>query len=449
MTLTLLLRYPAPKHPNLPATFVSDAIYLRNHLDLSGGAYIISKYSNRTPASVMLSPPLPPLTSPSRRKIRSSDSPARRAMSPIAVQTTRIIPSSSGLDRLVNDLAKGVVGRGKGWGLGKPIERFMEELQQNKPFENDTDRAPSPEAVRDIRKKKKAEMKERNEILQEALEKSYMELQEAVGERPELRDALHRIQLVQVCLHDPGIRVDRSFFKDVAPPPTLGGQYTGDGRGGEVAVEIQNLAPTATAVELLIPPTTAPPPPPQELKIPSLLQVFPQSPSHFSPLPQSPLPLPSLPPPQASPSITSPFTLTLNPRLQSPLLPPFPSLPTPSPPTKREKRAPIKPTTTTTTISSSHQPPHQRNSSFPTTTLTSTPESAYTHKARSSLAQSGFAWMLGEDPLEVRNKEAFGGGGGGGGLFGEDEGDERVGVREQKERRGSSTRARAVLFGVE
>ncbi|KAF8418799.1 rab-GTPase-TBC domain-containing protein [Tirmania nivea] len=399
MTLTLLLRYPAPEHPNLPATFVSDAIYLRNHLDLSGGAYIISKYSHRTPAPVpILSPPRSPPTSPSRRGIRFSDSPRHRAMSPIAGQTARMIPSSAGLDRLVNDLAKGVVGRGKGWGLSKPIERLMEELQRNKPFEGDTDRTPGPETLRDIRKKKKAEMKERNEVLQEALEKSYMELQEAVGERPELRNALHRIQLVQVCLHDPGIRVDRSFFNDLAPSPTP-------------------------------------------------LEVLPQGPSRFPLQPQLPPPLPPLPSPLTTSSVPSPSTPVLNPWPQSPLL----SSP-PLPPSNREENTLITPTPTTTT--SSHQPPHERNSSFPTTTFTSIPESAYAHKARSNLAQSGFAWMLGEDPLEVRNKEAFNGdwglfGNGGvgsrskGGLFGGDEVD--VGERGRRD----SRRARAMLFGEE
>ncbi|KAF8458399.1 rab-GTPase-TBC domain-containing protein [Terfezia claveryi] len=461
MTLTLLLRYPAPKHPNLPATFVSDAIYLRNHLDLSGGAYIISKYSNRTPASVpMLSPPQSPPTSPSRRGFRPSDSPVRRTMSPIAGQTARTIPSSSGLDRLVNDLAKGVVGRSKGWGLGKPIERLMEELQWNKPFENVADRAPSPETVGDIRRKKKAEMKERNEILQEALEKSYMELQVAVGERPELRNALHRIQLVQVCLHDSGIRVDRSLFKDVAPPPTSGEQHAGDGRNREEAVEIQDLAPMAATVEPPLPPA------PQEPKIPitpSPLQVFSQSSSYFPPLPQSPLPLPPLSPPRTMPSSSSPFSPTLNPQPQSPLLPPHISSPPPPPPLKREKRTLITPTPTTTTTISSHQLSNQGNLSFPTTTLTGTPESVYTHKARSGLAQSGFAWILGEkeDQFEVRDKEAFGGVGGlfgdgsgggvsprsGGGLFGGDEGDGEVGPRGQNKRR--DRRARAMLFGEE
>ncbi|RPB24156.1 hypothetical protein L211DRAFT_211736 [Terfezia boudieri ATCC MYA-4762] len=163
------------------------------------------------------------------------------------------------------------------------------------------------------------------------------------------------------------------------------------------------------------------------------------------------------------PSSSSPFSPTLNPQPQSPLLPPpISPLPPPPPPLKREKRTLIIPTPTTATTIPSHQLPNQRNLSFPTTTLTGKPESVYTHKARSSLAQSGFAWMFGEDQLEVRDKDAFGGGGGlfgdgsgggvgprsGGGLFSGDEGDEEVGPRGRKDRRDSS-KARAMLFGEE
>ncbi|OAQ99929.1 hypothetical protein LLEC1_03736, partial [Akanthomyces lecanii] len=49
--LQLLLKYPAPDPQHGPHTFVEDAIYLRSHPDFPGGSSIISKYTDRSPAT--------------------------------------------------------------------------------------------------------------------------------------------------------------------------------------------------------------------------------------------------------------------------------------------------------------------------------------------------------------------------------------------------------------
>ena len=43
VALQLLLKYPAPEAPHGPHTFVDDAVYLKDHLNFSGGTNLILK----------------------------------------------------------------------------------------------------------------------------------------------------------------------------------------------------------------------------------------------------------------------------------------------------------------------------------------------------------------------------------------------------------------------
>ncbi len=53
VALQPLLKYPAPQAPYGPNTLVDDAVFLRDHLDTAGGANLILKYTGRQPARVL------------------------------------------------------------------------------------------------------------------------------------------------------------------------------------------------------------------------------------------------------------------------------------------------------------------------------------------------------------------------------------------------------------
>ena len=417
--LTLLLRYPTPKPPHISAGFVSDAIYLREHLDPIGGAYIISKYSKRAPS--FASPRSSP-TSPSRG-IREAGS-RIRAVSPLSAPV-KYIQAQGGLDRLVSDVTKGVLDTGERWGVNKAVREVMGEVKRNvEGFQQiDAGRssgssAESKEDIREARPKKRAE---RNQALGRMLDKSLEELGQAIGEEVELKLALSRIQHVKECILDAAKAPDEITF--LTPPKS-------------------------TTVPLSPPLPSTPDTVSEHPNITSPFQNFPQNPPPLPPLPISPLP----PLAAHKPSSTDPATAHKDTR------PPSQPLPPPSPPPKAGKKASKASHIHLNTTGTSLQ------DRFPAISFTQNPaaehiSSTYTHKARVSLARSEFAWMLGEDPLGARNKDVLsssgsGGGtpsergglfgnegGGGGGLFGDGD-DNGDGIR----RRGGQ---KGPLFGGE
>lgn len=220
--LTLLLRYPHPKPPHLPATFVSDAIYLRDHLDVSGGAFIISKYSNRTPvpASLLL-PPQSPFSSPSQRA-RKAGSLRSQSIPSLSKPTAKLSQVQEGLDKFVNDLAKGVVDTGKVWHLNKAILKVMGEINRKVEGSQSTDTPPlggCSDSVQVSQGKTTTAMQERNNMLVLALEQIFVELEPMLWDRPEFIPTMRRIRLVQSCLRDDTIEIDpANLFGDQSSP---------------------------------------------------------------------------------------------------------------------------------------------------------------------------------------------------------------------------------------
>ncbi|KAI5792428.1 rab-GTPase-TBC domain-containing protein [Peziza echinospora] len=401
--LTLLLRYPSPSPPNLPATFVADAIYLRNNLTPAGGAHIITKYSNRPPKAYIrvpfTSPPSsPPQRSPKprRKEISSTGQTSRiRAASPLSAT---FIQAQGGLDWLMNDVAKGVLDRGEKWGVNKAVREVMGEVKRNveglqqQQFQYaDVARFTGPFGDREIDMGQEqgehvtrvlvnghgsGDVLDRNHLLAEMLERSLQDLEKAVGDathnQQKVRSALDRIHHVKACLLDDSIGLEETALH---PPPT-------------------------------------PTPPPPQLHEPEEIPVESTEdeglPALPTPAPASEERLPTTPIPSSSES-----ALIVDPQ-RSPSPPP----PPPPPKVVQKKKLPPPPQPSTPQFVATSLPSAGKG------TASAAAAAAGHQRARSSLAQSEFAWMLGEDPLMVRKVEAFGaarsfgGGGGGGDLFG-------------------------------
>ncbi|KZF22220.1 RabGAP/TBC [Xylona heveae TC161] len=126
--LIILLRYPIPPENIGAQTFVDDAIYLRTHLDIEGGSYIIAKYSNRTPKY-----------SPGKRQSYSrvsalqfpagKDKAELRSLSP-SQSSSISSPEQRGLENFLQDAARGVYRRSEKWGLSNIVRNTVEEMRK-------------------------------------------------------------------------------------------------------------------------------------------------------------------------------------------------------------------------------------------------------------------------------------------------------------------------------
>jgi len=122
--LTLLLRYPVPLPPHGPATFVGDALYLRENLLLDGGDHIISKYSRRAPETTVTRK----LPKKVRRARTAEQEAAKNALLP-RTAPARIFQDQGGIEGIIHEAAKGVYSRGEKWGVGKALRGAMQGLQ--------------------------------------------------------------------------------------------------------------------------------------------------------------------------------------------------------------------------------------------------------------------------------------------------------------------------------
>ena len=122
--LTLLLRYPIPQSPHGPATFVGDALYLRENLLLDGGDHIISKYSRRAPETTV--------TRKLPKKIKRARTAEQEAAQTIALPKAkpgRSGQGQGGIEGIIHEAAKGMYIRGEKWGVGKALRGAVQGLQ--------------------------------------------------------------------------------------------------------------------------------------------------------------------------------------------------------------------------------------------------------------------------------------------------------------------------------
>lgn len=122
VALTLLLKYPAPADMNGPQAFVEDAVYLKEHLDASGGSDIIAKYSGRPPsANGSLLSSAAVLTPKQNVFLRRSPLPSPASF----------LRQQGGVSALIQGAAKDVFERGEKLGINKAVRDAMDEVKKN------------------------------------------------------------------------------------------------------------------------------------------------------------------------------------------------------------------------------------------------------------------------------------------------------------------------------
>ncbi|KAI8635067.1 RabGAP/TBC [Xylariaceae sp. FL1651] len=124
VALQLLLKYPAPQAPHGPHTFIDDAVYLRDHLDTTGGAELITKYTGKPPGPQSLPTSSTPSATGSglRRKMAGARSP----LSP-----PRFRPPPGGVEALFQGAAKNVLEQGERLGINRAVRDAVGEIRRN------------------------------------------------------------------------------------------------------------------------------------------------------------------------------------------------------------------------------------------------------------------------------------------------------------------------------
>lgn len=124
VALTLLLKYPMPKAG--PQSFVEDALYLRDQLNSTAGATIISKYSGRTPSYSSNSRPMTP-NGPIGLSPEQKGS-ARRSPLP---SPARFLQQQGGVEALLQGAVKGALERGERLGINRAVQGAVNEVKKN------------------------------------------------------------------------------------------------------------------------------------------------------------------------------------------------------------------------------------------------------------------------------------------------------------------------------
>ncbi|EEY22734.1 WD repeat-containing protein [Verticillium alfalfae VaMs.102] len=209
--LMLLLKYPAPDKHHPPHTFVDDAIYLRDHLDTSGGATLVMKYTGKfpSPSSSSSSSGARPRT-PTQKPLPSSPH-IRASRSPLA-SPGRFIQQQGGVEAIFQGAAKNVLERGERLGINQAVRDAMGEIKRNVQGFNEARQLPRTARqtlVDDSATRAMSAMRERNRLLANMLEESIASLKVATSQmaddektRELVETAAAKVQFVKVHLED-------------------------------------------------------------------------------------------------------------------------------------------------------------------------------------------------------------------------------------------------------
>ncbi|KAL2164525.1 hypothetical protein VTH06DRAFT_3741 [Thermothelomyces fergusii] len=368
--LQLMRKYPAPLPPHGPHTFVDDAIYLRDHLDASGGATLIIKYTGKSPAKTSAASPVRSRTPTSSfSKFSTFRQRTLGARTPLST-SARILQQPGGVEALLQGAAKNVMERGEKLGINRAVRDAVGELRRNVQgfqesrsssrlsrslsSENST---PSPDHSVTIKL-----MEKRNSRLAAMLEEPITNLKllasSALGGEKEkhlgmIEAATAKIQFVKACLEDATLPLPE---EDLPAINTLSASSPTEASPPTVAPDTTSVVTTSSAVEET---RTA-------LSTPESGKVSTPSPSNDS--------VAGLPVPQADEMDTG------NRHEEEDTLSPLKSQSSNSPSTPPSPRPVGEVLPDSPPASNSILP--QPNGSIP---------------ARSTLAQSSFAWMLEPD----------------------------------------------------
>ncbi|KAI9785204.1 MAG: hypothetical protein M1839_000842 [Geoglossum umbratile] len=352
--LTLLLRYPSPGQPHGPSTFVDDALYLKDNLTVAGGIELISKYSGKPPAPLRPeSRPSTPRQRPSHVK-KSSISTQEKLSSRIRTPLTspaRFIQQQGGLEALLQDAARGFYDRGEKWGVNKAVRDAVDEVRRNVQGLQQSAGATSPRRTAQASSRWSLDEGRAVQVAEEA------KLLTA-----EVQRLLERNKTLANMLSD---AMDRLWAqqKDMTKENHV---------GTEGLMEAFNLAIAKIQLVKVF------------LEDPDLPLTEAQQLQSSDPSAADTVPRPKPSQPAAASATPAPRTLSTR---------------TPSPsPTPNASRSTSPPTSATMT---SAEPPPPPGSTSSTTSPEPRPKPATSlHHPRSSLAQSSFAWMLGDDENE-------------------------------------------------
>ncbi|POR34045.1 TBC1 domain family member 5 [Tolypocladium paradoxum] len=217
--LQLLLKYPPPAPLHGPHTFVDDAVYLRDHMNASGGAALIMKYTGKMPEPPGSSQrPHPSTANPQR--LNSLRQRGFGGRSPLP-SPSRFIQQQSGVESLFQGAAKsakGVLERGEKLGINQAVREAMTEIRRNMQSFNES--RPSPRTTRNMlgedgAAKALVAMERRNKQLASLLDETVTNLKTVsmtnLDDRAKslelIEIAAAKIQFVQVYLGDSSMEV--------------------------------------------------------------------------------------------------------------------------------------------------------------------------------------------------------------------------------------------------
>ncbi|KAJ6258396.1 LOW QUALITY PROTEIN: hypothetical protein Dda_6436 [Drechslerella dactyloides] len=348
--LTILLREAPTARP--PLTLLKDAIHLRDDLSPATASRLITQHTGRPPTpydGVYVRAPTPLPQTPASRSPSLSPSLSPRSPGLTAVTSLHL----NNIESLMHDVASRMRDRSERWGVNKALREAMGEVKRVS--------AGVGEQQRDLLKRWTDSM-ERQTVLGAILEESIKAFERnATADR----DAVERVKYVRNCLLDSKTPLDRRWLTEVP----------------DVSAATEPPPPSPPVKVTVVPPLVSPvgavskPPPfptyfsagghgeaivPPDADVAAAILVT--APSPTSPVRSKP-PLP--PPPTISK--TPPAVVTSTQKVASP--------------------PPIDPLST---------------SPLPSPGLGVGEEV----KPRRSLAQSDFAWMLGDDTLD-RNRGSF------------------------------------------
>lgn len=236
VALTLLLNYPPPELPQGPETFVEDALYLRDNLNMSSGAKIITKYSGKAPIlSLSTSRPTIPA---GQVKPNSAEQKFSRRRSPLP-SPARFLQHQGGVEALLHGAAKGVFERGERLGINQAVRDAVSEVKKNmhnrSPGPSELSRTASGSTRWSLDEgralpfvgKSMAALEARNKelarLMGEALE-DLRKFPEPIGSTAATSEsaAIEKLQVIQLCLEDSNLPLPSDSSSDPITPKIAG-----------------------------------------------------------------------------------------------------------------------------------------------------------------------------------------------------------------------------------
>ncbi|KAK6210416.1 WD repeat domain-containing protein [Colletotrichum tabaci] len=272
--LQLLLKYPAPEAPHGPHTFVDDAVYLRTHLNISGGVSLLLKYTGKMPSTTQSASSSRP-TTPMGQAFSSFRNRTKGGHSPIP-SASRFIQQQGGVEALFQGAAKSVLERGEKLGINQAVRDAMGDIKRNMQGLNEvryTPRTARQLLGDDSATQAIAALEQRNRLLASMLDETVTSLRSLATSNLDdkvktlelVEVAAAKVQFVKVYLEDPTMEVPELEGFTSPPPEESRGENSMDVEPGgkaaaEAAAAAENVAGAITTLSLADPGKAKTPP---------------------------------------------------------------------------------------------------------------------------------------------------------------------------------------------